>query len=83
MALLEEFMVYVYLVAEARFYVLRLTIDGTEVHIEQVARAVHVERARRYAETLVVGSLVFGVSCACEHKEHVVASYLFFDALDE
>ena len=72
--LLEKFAVDVYLVVVARLYIFALTVNCAKIHVQQVCRAVDVERSCGDAVFLIVHRLVVCVTGAGEHEEHFVAS---------
>ena len=76
-------MVQVHLVGIAGLDVASLAVDGREEHVEQIGRAVDVERARGDAVLRKVAVLLVGVACARHDEEHALASDGLLDARDE
>ena len=81
--LLEELVVEVHLVLVARLHIASLSVDGSQVHVEQVGRAVDVERACGDAVLREVGIALVGISRAGDDEEDVLGAHLLLDARDE
>ena len=67
----------------ASLHIHSLPIDGTEVHVQEVCRAVNLKRSRGYAVLGEVGLDVIAIACRCHHEESVTLPHLVLNVGNE
>ena len=82
--LLDEFVVEVELVVEVCVHIPSLSVDGSEIDVEQVGGAVDVEGAGGYAVFgIVLLLLLVAIAGAGHHEHHVLPAQVLLDGGDE